>query len=100
MRLREETVPPNLLACELRADRAVADDKDTIASRGNFLEVARSHHDRRALPGRAAQHVVKVAAGADIDAGSRIDQDQRFWLLRQCAGEQHFLLIAAGEALH
>ena len=54
----------------------------------------------RPLGGEVAQDAVDVGLGADIDAARRLVDDQDARLARQPFGEQHLLLVAAGQVAH
>ena len=81
-----------------RAQGAAAHHADAVAHADDFGEIAGDQNHGEALFCEAADDLVDLALGADVDALSGLVEDQELGLGREPAGEGNLLLIAAGEA--
>ena len=72
----EQAIPFDVVSDDLCADGAVTHDENTIADRGDLLEVARPYDDCGSGRGRTAQQVVEVTACSNVDTGSRINKNE------------------------
>src|SRR5436190_16946649 len=75
----------------------LVDDHDAIAHAENLRHLRRDHHDGDPLAGELAYEAMDLRLGADVDAARRLVEDEDLRLSEQPAGDQHLLLIAAGE---
>ena len=87
------------VAFELGLDPAAVEDIDAAGEVQDLGQVGRDQHDRRARLAEVADEGVDRGAGADIDADRRLVEDEDVDRPRQAAGEQHLLLVAAGEEI-
>ena len=65
--------------------------------RSHPVEVVGGEHDRDAVLVQVCQQVQHVVPGADVDAGRRLVEHQQAGVAQQSAGQEHPLLLAAGE---
>ena len=77
-------------------DVATREDHDAVAQPLEFQHVGGHDHDRRAAVGDVAQDAIDFGAGADIDAGGWLLGENYRCVRKQRAGENDFLLVAAG----
>src|SRR2546430_677473 len=85
---------------QLAGDRALAHDDHAVGETENFGQVRR-HHDHREPVGReVADDRVDLALRADVDALGRLVEQQHLGLGGEPPGEQHLLLVAAGQRGH
>ena len=61
------------------------------------VEVVGGQHDRDALGVELAEQVQHVVPGGDVDAAGRLVHQQQLRLAQQRAGDEHPLLLAAGQ---
>ena len=62
-------------------------------------DVGRGDDDAQALADLRGDEVVDGVAGADVDAGCGLAQDQHLGLAGEGPSEQHLLLVAAAQRL-
>ena len=93
----EHIVLAELAAIKESRNRALVHHRDAVADPDDLLHVARNHQDRDAGVGKAAQHVVDLLFGPDVDAARRLVEDQDLRPHREPFGEHDFLLVAAGQ---
>ena len=64
---------------------------------GDAVQVVRREDDREAEVVQVVEQVEDVVAGADVDARRRLVHQQQVRIAEQCPGDEHALLLAAGE---
>ena len=64
---------------------------------GDAVEVVGGEHDRQPVGVQVVEQVQDLVAGAHVDAGRRLVQQQQVGLAEQRAGDEHALLLAAGQ---
>ena len=77
----------------------VAQHGHPLADAHHFLHVRGNEQHRHALRAQVWTSFSISAFRAHIDAARRLIQDDQLRLHREPAGEQHFLLVAAGQIL-
>src|SRR6187401_1983001 len=65
-----------MVTVELSADLALSHDEDAIGEGENLREIARHHDARHAGVGAAANQIVDLELGADVDALRRLVEQQ------------------------
>src|SRR6478609_6324056 len=78
-------------------DPAVLHDEHPVADPEHLLELGGDEHDGQPVVGELADEVLHLDLGADVDAARRLVEDQHARRQRQQPGEEHLLLVAAGE---
>ena len=76
---------------------AVAQHEDAVGALDHLLELGGDHQHAEPLIGELADQRLDLGLGADVDAARRLVEDQELRVHAQPAGEQHLLLIAAGQ---
>ena len=85
-------------ARDLGGEPAFAEDDDPVRDGQQLGQLARGHDDGAALRGQPADQLVDLGLGADVDAASRLVEQEHLGLDQEPAGEDALLLVAAGEA--
>ena len=80
-----------------RADDAAVQADHARQVGGDAVEVVRRQQDRQAARVEVVEQVEDLVAQADVDAGRRLVHQQQLGLAEQRAGDEHALLLAAGE---
>ncbi len=82
----------------LGAVASAAHHQDAVADAHHLRQLGRDDDDRHAVPGKQVKQFVDFRFGADIDATSRlVDDEHAHALLRQPAAKDDLLLVAAGQ---
>ena len=76
---------------------AVAHHDDALGQSKHLLELGGDEDDRKSLARQLGDLALDVGLRADVDAAGRLVEDDQLRGGRQPAGEQHLLLVAAGE---
>lgn len=84
---------------DLRHLSAIAQDNDPIGVTHQLLQFRRDNQQRQAIGAEGFNQANNFRMGADVDAAGRLIEDQELRFGQQPAGEQHLLLVAAGEKL-
>ena len=63
----------------------------------HLLQLGGDEHHRHALVGQGGDESLDLGLGADVDAAGGLVEDQQLRRGEQPAGEQHLLLVAAGQ---
>src|SRR6185437_6732937 len=71
--------------------------QDTVRNAQDFRQIGRDHHDGLALVGQRPDLRMYLRNGADVDAARRLVEDDDRGILHQRLGDDHLLLVAAGE---
>ena len=82
---------------ELVDDAALLHDDDAVGEAHDLRQFGGDQHDGEALLRQFADEVVHRRLGADIDALGRLVQDDDLRPGRQPFGDDHLLLVAAGQ---
>ncbi len=85
---------------ELRDHLAVAHHGDLVAEAEHLLQLGGDEQHRHAAVGQLHDQLLDLGLGADVDAAGGLVEDQQARLGDQPAGQQHLLLVAAGEVAH
>ena len=85
------------LALQFRDRAAVAQDEDAARRLDHLLELRGDHQHAEPLAGQLPDQAQDLGLGAHIDAAGRLVEDQELGVHAEPAGEQHLLLVAAGE---
>ena len=76
---------------------AVAHHDDALGEPEHLLELGRDEDDGEALLGQLGDLALDVGLRADVDAAGRLVEHDQLGRGREPAGQQHLLLVAAGE---
>src|ERR1044071_5442571 len=82
---------------QLGDDLALVDHERAIAERAYLLELERDQQDRAALVALLDQASVHELDRADVEAARGLGGDQHLGVGGQLAGDDHLLLVAAGQ---
>ena len=82
---------------ELGRDAAAAKDQDAIGHRHHLLGIVADQDDGDPLGRQMRDDAVDLRLGADVDAARRLVEDEDARRRDQPFGQQHLLLVAAGE---
>ncbi len=85
---------------ELGDDAALGKDQDAIGNGDELGEVRRNHDQTDPLSRQAGDKLMDLNFRADVDAGSGVLEEQNLRVGGQPFGQQHLLLVAAGEIAH
>lgn len=77
--------------------RPVAQDDDAVGVGDEFVELGRDDEQRFALGAQVLDQADDLRMGADIDATRRLVENEKVRFRGQSAGEDHLLLVAAGQ---
>jgi len=86
-----------LRAGEFAGGAAVAEDEDAGAVADDFVEFGGNEENREAVGAELGDELFDLGLGADVDAAGGFVEDDDGGLGREPAGEEDFLLVAAGE---
>ena len=78
-------------------DLAVAHNENGVAESDRLLQSVRGQNDREALAGQAADELVNLLLGADVEASGWVIENENSGLGVQPFREDDLLLIAAGK---
>ena len=76
----------------------LAKHDDPVCDRQQLRQLARGHDDGSALASQPADQLVDLGLGADVDPPRRLVEQEQLGLDQKPAGEDAFLLVAAGKA--
>src|SRR5262249_31721045 len=86
-------------ALELRDNCSLTKHDDAVTLRQNLRHVRRCEEDTKAFARQFLQLPVHIRARSEVDAASRLVEEQDLWRCEQAASEQRFLLVATTECL-
>src|SRR5262245_30434328 len=72
-----------LLGAALGDDPALVEDRDPIGEMIRLVQVLRGEEDRDAARGETADDLPYVAAGARVEAGGRLVEEDQVWVADQ-----------------
>ena len=87
------------LTGDLVHDAAAAEDQCSMADMGHFLEIRGDHQNGEAALEGGIEQGIDLGLGADVHAGRGFLQDQQLLRDLEPTGDDHLLLVAAGERL-
>ena len=89
-----------LVRAQLAGDPSLPHDQDAVAHAEDLRQLGRDHQDRDAVRGELVHQGVDFRLRADVDPARRLVHDQDLRVQRQPLGDDHLLLVAAGEIEH
>ena len=81
-------------------DGAVAQDQHPVGALDDLLQLGGDQQDAEALRGQFVDQGLDLGLGADVDAAGRLVEDQHLRVQAEHPGQQHLLLVAAGQLAH
>ena len=78
-------------------DRAVLEHDDAVRALDQLLQLGGDQQHGRALRGQLVDQRLHLGLRADVDAAGRLVEQQHLGVQAQPAGQQHLLLVAAGQ---
>src|SRR5207247_4343975 len=93
----DETLARQLIFAELLVDVAFSKDEDPIHQIDQLEDFSREHDNRESLLGRSAENPIDVELRRDVDAPSRIVQEQNVRPGREPARKHDLLLVASAQ---
>ena len=94
---RENVGDVDGLPCQLVDMGAVAQHDHPVRIGHDLVELGGNHQQRQAVVAQFADQADDLGMGADVDAAGRLVQHQEARRGGEPAGEQHLLLVAAGQ---
>ena len=93
-----ESIPRDFLAAELAVDPSLEHRNRAVGQLDDLFHVGGDHQHGHARVLELANDVVNVAASRRVNAAGRLIENDDLRIRGQRAGDDHLLLVAAGEA--
>src|SRR5918994_560718 len=95
-----DAVLADLVAAQRPHHRPVLEHHHRVRALDHLLEFRGDEQDAKALAGQVVDQALDLGLGPDVDPPGRLVEDQHLGVEAEYPGQEHLLLVAAGELGH